>query len=249
MYSHSPTAAWLADTPLLVPLSYFSSLQPSGNYIVQEPDSVLYSYANQLFGWGAFPEDSLRQEFRSVAVNGHIWLLAPTDWEQSLAELYRHNSPALREVKQLNHMSCQSPVESIILPSGMYSSPITEYNDDIGNLFRLFEKEQKLSGTVIEPAQQIEAINTHGQCWGLFREQQLLGKLDILYPAGESAWGGGLVLIPELRGKKLGSTFLLHQHQQSPYSRMEIQVSSELLPYYLQIGYRSLIPFCWYQLV
>ncbi len=239
---------WLADTPLQVPLTYFSSLRPSGSCICNEPGCVLYGYANQLFGWGAFPTESLKLELKKLTGSSRIWLLAPPDWEKPLAELSVHSSVTVIDVIHLHHIQRQSPKEPVVLPSGFYCSPLIEYSDDVGSLFTLFEQEQGLAVSEVKPQQQFDAVNTHGQCWGLFREQQIVGKLDILYPTGECAWGGGLLLLPELRGSRLGGTFLLHLLQQSSYSRFEIQVSSELLTYYQNIGCSLLSRFCWYHI-
>ena len=66
MHRQSILPTWLSDTPLRIPLSYFSTLQQPGVYIYREADSVLYSYANQLFGWGAFPTRELTDKLRSL---------------------------------------------------------------------------------------------------------------------------------------------------------------------------------------
>jgi hypothetical protein len=242
----STFSTWLADTPLQVPLTYFSSLHPSGHYLWQEQESVLYSYANQLFGWGTYPADIIGQEFNQMTEASHLWLLAPPDWKTALNQLVTSSSLKLCETVQLFHLYCRTPQEPIILPSGLFIAPLTEYNDEIGYLFKLFQQEQKLSLNEIDPRQQFAAVKNHGQCWGLYRERQLVGKLDVLYSTGKSAWGGGMILLPELRGKQLGSNFMLHFLQQSSLTRLEIQVEPVLLPYYLRAGCDSVSQFYWF---
>ncbi len=240
--------AWLAGTPLQLPLRYFSRQVPPGRILYQRQNSILYHYANQLFGWGELPPPPLVSWLEQGASPGPFWLLAPPEWQPALAAWLAGSRLTLAAGEQQLLALRTSPPEPVLLPPGFHCAPLREYDNTIGELYTLFERELQLPASGLEPRQQLASVNEHGEAWGLYHERELAGKLDLLYPVDDQVWAGGLFIRPPWRGNKLGRRFLLHLLQQSRFQRLEMQISPQLLTYYQALGCQPLCEFIWYYL-
>ena len=239
---------WIMATPLQLPLRYFNRQSAPGYIINLQDDSILYRFGNQLFGWGRIPLAILEAELTGES-RLSLWLMAPPEWWDPLATLQLPGGRRLYNAGRQLMFKLNSPVAPMILPSGFFIKQLVDYASEIGALFTLFEQDLDQTASGLSAPQQFAAVQQHGSCWGLFQEQRLLGKLDLLYPVETSCWAGGLVLDRSVRGNKMGRRFLQLLLQHSPFNRLELQVDPSLRNYYVQAGCEPLAYISWYQLV